>query len=99
MQLQCLYANLTKFKKDVFLKNVACDLKMLLLLSVLKLYTIQVVISLPLWIRLTMDQLLLFFCETSATFLAYGRGVLGTKIFSQFVNDRYILTIQQIITH
>ena len=34
-----------------------------------------------------MGQLLLFLCETSATFLAYIRGVLGTNRFSHFVID------------
>ena len=37
-----------KFKKDVYLKNVAFDFVFL----VLKLYPIQVIISLPLWIKL-----------------------------------------------
>ena len=57
------------------------------MLLVLRLYPIQVVISLPLWIKLTMGQLLLFLCETSAAFSAYVRGVLGTNRFSQFVID------------
>ena len=100
MQLQCICANLMicslKLEKDVF-KNAAWDFVLLLL--VLKLYPIQVVISLPLWIKFPMDQFCSFFCETSAAFLAYVGGVLGTKLSSQFVTDRYILAIQQIITH
>ena len=61
VQLQCICANLMicslKFKKNVFI------LKMLLwiVFLVFKLCSIQVVISLPLWIKLTMAQLLLFF--------------------------------------
>ena len=100
MQLHCICANLMicslKLKKDVF-KNAAWDFVLLLL--VLKLYPIQVVISLPLWIKFSMDQFCSFFYETLAAFLAYVGGVLGTKLFAQFVTDRYILAIQQIITH
>ena len=87
MQLQCPCANLTisslKFKKDIFLRNVAWDFALL----VLKLYPMQVAISVLLWIKLAMGQLLLFFNETSAVFIAYVGGVLGTKIFPQFVID------------
>ena len=46
-----------KFKKDVYLKNVALDFVLL----VFKLYSIQVVSSAPLLIKLTTSQLLLFF--------------------------------------
>ena len=47
-----------------YLKNVASNFVLL----VLKLYTIQVVTTFT--VKLTMGQLLLIFCETSATFLA-----------------------------
>ena len=39
-----------------------------------------------------------FFWETAAPFLVYIGGVLETNLFLQFVIDRYILGIQQIIT-
>ena len=75
------------FKKYVFLRNIAWNFVLFLLVS--KLYPVQVVISLSLWTKLTMDQLLLLllllFCETSAAFLVYVGGVLGTNLFSQFV--------------
>ena len=86
-----------KFRKDIFLKNVAWDFVLLLL--VLKLYPIQVVISLPLWVKLTMGQLILFFLWNLSSFFSLSRCVLGINLFSQFVADRYILAIQQIITH
>ena len=54
-----------KFKKTVYLKNFALDFVLL----VLKLYPIQVVISLSLWTKFTMGQLLLFFlCNFSSFF-------------------------------
>ena len=46
-----------------------------------------------------MDQSLFFFLWNFSSFLAYAAGVLGTNLFSQFVIDRYILAIQQIVTH
>ena len=52
------------------------------MLLVLKLCSIQVVILLPLWIKLTMGWLLLFFCSASAAVLLI---------------DGYILAIHQII--
>ena len=66
---------------------------------VLKLYPIQVVISLPLWIKLTMGQLLLFFLCNFSSFFSYVGGILVTNHFSLLLIDRYILAIQQIITH
>ena len=66
-----------KFKKDVYLKNVALDFVLL----VLKLYPIQVVISLPLWIKLTIVQLLLVFLCSFNSFFSYVGGVLVTNIF------------------
>ena len=68
---------------------------------VLKLCPIQVVISLPLWIKLTMGQLLLFFlCNFSSSF-SYVGGIPVTTHFSLLLIDRYsyILVIQQIRTH
>ena len=101
MQLQCLCANLMicslKFKNVVFLENVDWDFVLLLL--VLKLYPIQVVISLPLWIKLIMDQLLLFYLWNFSSFFSLRQRCPRNQPFSQFVIDRYILAIQQIITH
>ena len=86
VQPQCPCANpmicSMKFKKDVYLKNVALDF----LLLVLKLYPIQVVISLPLWIKFIIGQLLLFFCAIPAAFLAYVGGVLRTILFGYSAN-------------
>ena len=58
-------------------KNVALDFVLL----VLKLYPIQVVISLPLWIKLTIVQLLLVFLCSFNSFFSYVGGVLVTNIF------------------
>ena len=67
---------------------------------VLKLCPIQVVISLPLWIKLTMGKLLLFFLCNFSSFFSYVGGILVTNHFSfRVLIDRYILAIQQIITH
>ena len=66
---------------------------------VLKLCPIQVVISLPLWIKLTMGQLLLFFLCNFSSFFSYIGGIPVTNHFSLLLNDRYILAIQQIIAH
>ena len=43
--------------------------------------------------------IVLFSVKLPAAFLAYTAGVLGTNLFSQFVIDRYILAIQQIVAH
>ena len=82
-------------KRCSYLKNVALDFVLL----VLKLYPIQVVISLPLWIKLTMDQLLLFFLCSLCSFFSFVGGALVTNFFSLLLIDRYILAIQQVITH
>ena len=82
-------------KRCSYLKNVALDFVLL----VLKLYPIQVVISLPLWIKLTMGQLLLLFLCNFCSFFSYVGGVLVTNLFSLLLIDRYILAIQQITTH
>ena len=58
---------------------------------------IQVVISLPLWIKLTMGELFLFFCETSAAF-SYVGGIPVTNHFSLLLINRYHVAIQHIIT-
>ena len=76
-------------------KNVPLDVVLL----VLKLCPIQVVVSLPLWIKLTMGQLLLFFLCNFSSFFSYVRGIPVTNHFSLLLIDRYILAIQQIITH
>ena len=63
---------------------------------------IQVVISLPLWIKLTMGHLLLFFLCNFSSFFSYVGGILVTNNFSLLLDwfiVRYILAIQQIITH
>ena len=70
-----------------------------ILFLVLKLCPIQAVISLPLWIKLTMGQLLLFFLCNVSNFFSYVGGILVTNHISLLSIDRYILAIQQIITH
>ena len=82
-----------KFKKDVLI-SVALGFVLL----ALKLYPIQVVLSLPLWLKLTMGQLLLFFLCTFCSFFGYVGGVLVTNLFPLLLIDRYILAIEQIIT-
>ena len=52
----------------------------------------------PLWIKLTMGQLLLFFLCNFSSFFSDVGGILLTNYFSLFVVNRYILAIQQIIT-
>ena len=82
-------------KRRCYLKNVALDFVFL----VLKLCPIQVVISLPLWTKLTMGQLLFFFlCNFSSVFTYVG-GIPATNHFSLLLTDRYILATQQIITY
>ena len=70
-------------KRCSYFKYVALNL----LLLVLKLYPIQVVISLPLWIKLTMGQLLLLFLCNFCSFFNYVRGVLVTNFFSLLFID------------
>ena len=70
-------------KRCSYFKYVALNL----LLLVLKLYPIQVVISLPLWIKLTMGQLLLLFLCNFCSFFNYVRGVLVTNLFSLLFID------------
>ena len=64
-----LWSAASNSKDMVLLKNVALDFVLL----VLKLYPIQVVISLPLWIKLTMGQLLLFFLWNFSSFFSLRR--------------------------
>ena len=90
-----------KFKEEVIL-NMPChgkDVAPDVVLLVLKLCPIQVVISLSLWIKLTMGQLLLFFLCNFSSFFSYVGGIPVTNHFSLLLIDRYILAIQQIITH
>ena len=72
---------------------------MYVVLLVLNLCLIQVVISIPYWIKLTIGQLLLFFLCNFSSFFSYVRGIPVTNHFSLLLIDRYILAIQQIITH
>ena len=67
------------------------------MLFVLKLCFIHVVISLPLWIKLSLGQLLLFFLCNFSSFFIYVGGIPVTNHFSLFLIDRYILAIRQII--
>ena len=82
-------------KRRCYLKNPALDFVLL----VLKQCPIQVVISLPLWIKLIMDQLLLFLLCNFSSFFSYVGGIPVTNHLSLLWTDRYILAIQQIITH
>ena len=81
-------------KKGCYLKSVA----LAFVLLVLKLSPIQVVISLPLWVNLTMGQLLLFFLCNFSSIFSYVRGI--QSLFTDYwLIGSYILAIQQIITH
>ena len=62
-------------------------------------YTPSIVISLSFWIGLIMGHLLLFFLYNFCSFFSYVGGVLIVNLFSLLLIDRYILAIQQIITH
>ena len=55
-------------------------------LLVLKLYPIQVVFSLPLWMKLTSSQLFLFFLSNFFSFVSYIGGALGTNLFFTVIN-------------
>ena len=72
-------------KKMFYLENVALDFVLL----VLKLYPIQVVISLPLKIKLTIGQLLLVFLWNYCSFLSYVEGALITILFPLLLIDGY----------
>ena len=77
---------LLQIQKDVLiLKNVALEFA----LFVLKLYPIQVVISLPLWKKHTMGELLLLFLCNVCSFCSYVGGVLVTNLFSLLLTDGY----------
>ena len=58
-------------KRSCRLKNIALNIALL----VLKLCPTQVVISLPLWIKLTLGQLLLFFLSNFSSFFSYIGGI------------------------
>ena len=76
-----------KSKKDVVILK---RLLWILCCWFLKPCPIQVVISLPLWIKLPMSQLLLFFlCNFNSLFSFVGR-MLVTSHFSLLLIDRYI---------
>ena len=70
-----------RFKKKMFL-SYKCCFALDFVFLVLKLYPIQVIISLPLWIKLTMGQLLLLFLRNFCSFFVYVGGVLVTNFFS-----------------
>ena len=59
------------------------------------LYPIKVVISLPLWIKLTMGQLLLFFLSNFSSFFNLSHSCPRNQPSSLLLIDRYILAIQQ----
>ena len=85
-----------KFKKEFL------ALKMMLLIlcfEAFNLYPIQVVISLPWWIKHTMRQLLIFFLWKCLSFFSYVGGALVFNFFSVILFDKHILAIQQTITH
>ena len=94
--VQILTISSLKFKKYIFLQNFAWDFALL----VLKLYPMQVAISVLLWIKLAMGQLLLFFSTKFHQFLQLMLEVsYEPKFFhSLLLIDWYILAIQQIIT-
>ena len=77
-----------KFKKDVVILKI---LLWILCFLVLKLCPIQVVISLPLWIKLTMGQLLLLFLCNFCSFFSYVGGVLVINLFSMLLIDIFWL--------
>ena len=82
-------------KRCCYLKNVSLDFVLL----ILKLCAIQVVVSLPSWIKLPMGQLLLFFLCNFSSFFSYAKDILVINHFSLLLIDRYILAIHYIITH
>ena len=85
-----------KFKNDVIFKMLLWILCFWFWSYALS----KLFISLPLWIKLTMGELLLFFLCNFSSFLSYAGGILVTNHFSLLlIGDRYILAIQQIITH
>ena len=69
------------------------------MLLALKLCPIKVIVSLPLYIKLTMGQLLLFSLYNFGSFFSYVGRINVTSHFSLLFIDGYILAIQQIISH
>ena len=83
-------------KRCSYLKNAALDFVLL----VLKLCPIQVVILLPLWIKLTMGLLLLYFLCNFSSFLAlYVGRILLSNHFLLLLIDRHIFVIQHCVIH
>ena len=68
-----------RFKKDVLILKMS--LCILCFWFFLKPYPIQVIISIPMWIKLTMDQLLLFFLCNFCSLFSYVGGVLAKESF------------------
>ena len=81
----CIMICSLKFRKDVYLKDVSLDFVLLLF----KLYPIQVVISIPLWIKPTMGLLLLFLlCSFRSFFSLCWRCLRNQPLFT--VIDRQV---------
>ena len=78
-----------RFKKNVLILKTF--LWILHFLFSLKLYPIQVVLSLPLWIKLTMDQILLLFLCNFCSLLRNAGGVPATNLFSLLLVDIFWL--------
>ena len=68
-----------------------CYVALDLVLLVLKLYPIQVVVSLPQLIKLTMNQILLLFLCNLCSIFSYFGGVLVTNFFSLLLIDIFWL--------
>ena len=84
-----------KLKKNVvILKNVALDF-----VFGFEVMPHPICYLTSLWIKLTIGQLLLFFLCSFSSFFSYDRGIAVTNHFSLLLINRYILSIQQIITH
>ena len=80
-------------KKRCYLKNVALDFMFLVLkLCPSKLFT-------SIMDKTHHGRLLLFFLCNVSSFFSYVGGIPVTNHFSLLLIDRYILAIQQIITH
>ena len=74
-------------QKIPYLENVALEFGLL----VLKLYPIQVVVSLSVWKKLTMGQLLLLFLSNFCSFFSYIGDVLVTSHSSLLLIDIFWL--------
>ena len=79
----CYSADLQlEIQKRDYLKNVALHCAF----GFDALFPIQVVVSLPLWIKLTMGQFLLFFLCNFSSFFSYVRGIPVTNHLTLFVD-------------